>query len=938
MPLYATTELEALNNVFIDSFYRYEKELNTADMLEESKQKGVIISSANIYANYISACEYLKQAIEYAIDQAENHFMSSMLNPEKKNEDQLDFRIWLIKELPRIVVKMNYLVEKVRVYNSICSDNIYESLISYINRIDNISANFSTFFCNFRVVPKLPDTSAELSSFRGSYLFHKDTHWYTDDEINRLLHYYLKKNHTVECLTGMLGTTNLMKRNVLIENLKEFNIQRKKLISQGKPVKNRIIIPVNLNENHWVLFYIDSSKIKSSQQKTSNDQLEPFFQQEAANYQLALVPKQAMDQPEELALNSIQYFDPLGGELPGDLRIQLSDLFPNAIITSYSKRLQSDGHNCGPWIVEIAQALANLASLPDATYDIEMARAAHMNIIYPKNKQYIPSLYYVKVNLSASNSKLIEKVSIDDFIKFKRDLAVLDEQNTGIIQLNGTQLHQLIISNGTHSPISSEMSIEKNELDKSFSLIEGGNKKPKVISIYLYQFYDFLRKISDNNSFMTNYVGNSILENWLVKHYNLLFTNVFNTELDNLKNEWAKFNNGIERFNFIDTRYNFLKDNLEQSIQLLFDWDKKSYLQKEMDHFQNLIKNIREKFNEAMEKLPSVFSRVIKFLRDTLGGGLGILLSPIFLPGCFIFDQISGKNTLSSYLDYTVKNGKAWAGLAIVAVIAATVVVPLLHPLVPTIIAVTATPAEMLVTGTAVASFMTILHRKEIHSLNRSHESAINSIKESRLLGDRIYKLNYEKQQQASKERSKQEQKKIPIIAAGLRDLLSKANKSVENETSSKEVNSEGYANITSEEQEIGKLKNSTVNLFNDLSAKDAKDALPQLTELLEANKKKLHSINEKIKSKKSLLMLGTVADADMRQHWQDLQSREYPSAPIAEKDDISVVSPVHAGLFKVVNDTKRDNSEDVSSAVSSTSNISYEEEPKNETTESRIA
>ena len=122
------------------------------------------------------------------------------------------------------------------------------------------------------------------------------------------------------------------------------------------------------------------------------------------------------------------------------------------------------------------------------------------------------------------------------------------------------------------------------------------------------------------------------------------------------------------------------------------------------------------------------------------------------------------------------------------------------------------------------------------------------------------------------------------------------------------------------------------------MSAKDAKDALPQLTELLEANKKKLHSINEKIKSKKSLLMLGTVADADMRQHWQDLQSREYPSAPIAEKDDISVVSPVHAGLFKVVNDTKRDNSEDVSSAVSSTSNISYEEEPKNETTESRIA
>ena len=168
-----------------------------------------------------------------------------------------------------------------------------------------------------------------------------DNAWYSDDEINTLLTHYMSDNQEVELLTAMLGT-NWRGGNDLLENLIAFNQQRLQQIQHGQTVKDKVLIPVNLNNHHWTLLYV-------------------IYQQDAAK------------------LPTVYYFDPLGNEIPSDISSALSHkkLFPTIQPISIGKRVQDDGYNCGPWIIEAARKIVNNGSIPDEGYDIVGARSEH---------------------------------------------------------------------------------------------------------------------------------------------------------------------------------------------------------------------------------------------------------------------------------------------------------------------------------------------------------------------------------------------------------------------------------------------------------------------------------------------------------------------------------------------------------------------------------
>ena len=173
-----------------------------------------------------------------------------------------------------------------------------------------------------------------------------DSRWYTDDDINNLLKYYLAQDNEITCLTAMSGIKNDNGDNILADNLKDFNRQRLRAVSQGEVVSNKVFVPVNLNNTHWVLLYI-------------------IYRGEANQEQ------------------SIYYFDPLGNPAPLELQQALmgQGLFPRAEIVAFDHRVQTDNYNCGPWIVEAVRNIVNSAALPDANHDIIHARTSHHAIL-----------------------------------------------------------------------------------------------------------------------------------------------------------------------------------------------------------------------------------------------------------------------------------------------------------------------------------------------------------------------------------------------------------------------------------------------------------------------------------------------------------------------------------------------------------------------------
>jgi len=175
-------------------------------------------------------------------------------------------------------------------------------------------------------------------------------HWYSDDEINNLLNYYLRENEEVMLFTAILAT-DLKRGNDLYANLLQFQDQRYQALQKGIYVESKVIIPINLYQNHWALIYLVY--------------------------------------PQGKRIPDIYYFDPFGKTIPKEVETVLfhHHLFLGAKFRNIGERVQWDGHNCGPWVVEVARSIANNGALPTARFNIELARELHEKILIQMNQQ-----------------------------------------------------------------------------------------------------------------------------------------------------------------------------------------------------------------------------------------------------------------------------------------------------------------------------------------------------------------------------------------------------------------------------------------------------------------------------------------------------------------------------------------------------------------------
>jgi len=171
--------------------------------------------------------------------------------------------------------------------------------------------------------------------------------WYEVIEIDKLLKHYLKERVEVEILFGLLGT-DLSNGNMLEIQLQQFELQQKQAIQQGKAVKDKVLIPINLHQGHWVLLYITY--------------------------------------PRDLAqLPAIIYFDPKGKPVDSEVHNALNRLHPGVELINASHTVQADETTCGVWVVEAARTLIANGALPDARLNLRQAIDEHQQVLSRAN-------------------------------------------------------------------------------------------------------------------------------------------------------------------------------------------------------------------------------------------------------------------------------------------------------------------------------------------------------------------------------------------------------------------------------------------------------------------------------------------------------------------------------------------------------------------------
>jgi curved DNA-binding protein CbpA len=167
-----------------------------------------------------------------------------------------------------------------------------------------------------------------------------DTHWYTHEEIQQLLQQQDLATEEVDVFTPMLATAvdqklEISAREALEANLRDFLQNRQ---------SSKVIIPLNLNNQHWTLIYLQ------------------FEAQNRATF---------------------YYFDPFGHEMPEAIAniLEAFSIASRVTIVNLPMPLQTDGYNCGPWIVVAARSLVHNGELPEAGFDIHQARREQQQLL-----------------------------------------------------------------------------------------------------------------------------------------------------------------------------------------------------------------------------------------------------------------------------------------------------------------------------------------------------------------------------------------------------------------------------------------------------------------------------------------------------------------------------------------------------------------------------
>lgn len=235
--------------------------------------------------------------------------------------------------------------------------------------------------------------------FEEDKILEIDTAWFNSDEINKLLQHFLGGNDNVRLMVSINSSQG--GGAVLSDNFDEVQFQDVLLCSlSAELVKNTIIAPININNNHWVALCIRFN---------TEDRTAP----------------------------EIKYFDPKGQPMNSNIKKALKKAYPGLTEEKFLEcpiKFQYDGHNCGPWTVAILTSLVNNQALPDEGFDINLARANYRAILadYNKEKERSPSppLLFSAQNeksLDLSNKMIDPVVVPEDITEIKDSCLEMEE-------------------------------------------------------------------------------------------------------------------------------------------------------------------------------------------------------------------------------------------------------------------------------------------------------------------------------------------------------------------------------------------------------------------------------------------------------------------------------------------------------------------------------
>lgn len=146
-----------------------------------------------------------------------------------------------------------------------------------------------------------------------------DTRWYEDDDINLLMRHFFGNEDDIEVLDAISATQ--LGGETLAANLRDFEANK---MTQN----SRLLIPMNIGGRHWVLAYVRYYK--------------------------------------ETNITDAYYFDPLGQNIEANLERVLNQSLQGQVrVVNLDFRVQDDGVNCGPWIVEAARSLVFSCAIPE---------------------------------------------------------------------------------------------------------------------------------------------------------------------------------------------------------------------------------------------------------------------------------------------------------------------------------------------------------------------------------------------------------------------------------------------------------------------------------------------------------------------------------------------------------------------------------------------
>ena len=190
---------------------------------------------------------------------------------------------------------------------------------------------------------------ANQSQIEDESGYEEDNSWFNDDQINFLLK-SLGNEHV-----RVIAAINLYQEEgkTLSSNLEEIQLQQTLEVSINTVIEDTLVMPLNLGQQHWAALYIHFNT-------------------------------------EDRTMPMIGYFDPFGHTMPKILELTLKKVYTgikNSNIITSPIRLQSDGYNCGPWVIAILESLIAKEALPDEDLNIREARRTYLERIKQAKQQ-----------------------------------------------------------------------------------------------------------------------------------------------------------------------------------------------------------------------------------------------------------------------------------------------------------------------------------------------------------------------------------------------------------------------------------------------------------------------------------------------------------------------------------------------------------------------